>query len=265
MIKKGSTLLPFFFVKFLEIMEIIIKHVTIRSFKEKEINEALLESIIFSGTKASTTGNMQLYSVVVSKDKSQREKLLPLHFNQSVAKNAPVLLTFVADFNRFSRWCEISKAEPGYNNFLSFYTASIDALLVAQNVCIAAENSGLGICYLGTTTYNAQEIIDVLELPRLTFPVTTVAIGYPDETPELTDRIPLNGIIHCEKYLDYSNEVISELYSAKEELESSKNFVEDNNVKSLAQVFTDVRYKKADNEYFSAKMLETIKKQGFYF
>ncbi len=246
-------------------METLNKHVTIRNFKEKQIEESLLNSIIFSGTKASTSGNMQLYSVVISKEKSQREKLLPLHFNQPVAKNAPVLLTFVADFNRFTKWCEINNAEPGYNNFLSFYTATIDALLVAQNVCIAAENSGLGICYLGTTTYNAQEIIDVLELPRLTFPVTTIAIGYPDENPELTDRISLNGIIHSEKYSDYSNEVINELYSRKEELESSKKFVQENGLTSLAQVFTDVRYKKTDNEFFSAKMLDTIKKQGFAF
>ncbi len=246
-------------------METLNRHVTIRKFKEKNIEPSLLKSILYSGTKASTTGNMQLYSIVVSKEKNQREKLLPLHFGQPVAKNAPVLLTFVADFNRFSKWCELSKAEPGYNNFLSFYTASIDALLVAQNVCIAAENNGLGICYLGTTTYNAQDIIDVLELPKLTFPVTTVAIGYPDEFPELTDRIPLNGIIHSEKYTDYSNEVISDLYSAKEALESSKNFVKENDLKSLAQVFTDVRYKKADNEFFSTKMLETIKNQGFVF
>jgi len=246
-------------------MEILNKHVTIRKFKTTDIDNALIESIIFSGTKASTTGNMQLYSIVVSKEKSQREKLLPLHFGQPVAKNAPLLLTFVADFNRFSKWCNINNAKPGYDNFLSFYTASIDALLVAQNICIAAENSGLGICYLGTTTYNAQEIIDVLELPKLTFPVTTVAIGYPDEFPELTDRISLKGIIHSERYTDYSNEVINDLYSAKEELESSKKFVEENGLKTLAQVFTDVRYKKTDNEFFSAKMLETIKRQGFSF
>ncbi|NOR75489.1 MAG: NADPH-dependent oxidoreductase [Draconibacterium sp.] len=246
-------------------METLNKHVTIRNFKESNIENALLESIIYSGSKASTTGNMQLYSVVVSKDETQRHKLAPLHFNQPVVKSAPVLLTFIADFNRFSKWCEISNAEPSYNNFLSFYTASIDALLVAQNVCVAAENNGLGVCYLGTTTYNAKEIIDILELPKLTFPVTTVAIGYPDETPELTDRIPLKGIIHSEKYTDYSDFFLKDLYSAKEGLESSKKFVKDNGVESLAQVFTDFRYKKSDNEFFSAKMLKTIKSQGFAF
>ena len=176
-------------------MEVINRHVTIRKFKEKDITEDLLEKIIYSGTRASTTGNMQVYSVIITKERYMKERLAPLHFNQPVAVKAPVLLTFIADFNRFSKWCEHNKANPGYSNFLSFYTASIDALLVAQNDCIAAESEGLGICYLGTTTYNAKEIIELMNLPQLTFPVTTVALGYPDEEPGLTDRLPLEGII----------------------------------------------------------------------
>jgi len=244
-------------------MELLNKHVTIRNFKTDVISESLLNSVIYSGSRASTTGNMQLYSIVVTKDEKQKGKLLPLHFNQPVAKSAPVLLTFVADFNRFSKWCTINNAEPGYDNFLSFYTATIDALLVAQNVCIAAENNGLGICYLGTTTYNAKEIINVLQLPKLTFPVTTIAMGYPDESPELTDRIPLEGVIHSEVYKEYTEDSLRELYAFKEGLETSKQFVEENKKDSLAQVYTNVRYKKSDNEFFSAKMLETIREQGF--
>ncbi len=244
-------------------MDLLNKHVTIRKFKEKPVGNELLESIIYSGTRASTTGNMQVYSIVVTKDKARREALAPAHFNQPVSLNAPVLLTFVADFNRFSRWCELSKAKPGYSNFISFFTASIDALLVAQNVCVAAENNGLGICYLGTTTYNAGEIIKALKLPKLTFPVTTVALGYPDETPALTDRIPLNGIIHHEYYSDYSDEQIKELYAFKESLESSEQFVKENNKETLAQVFTDVRYKEKDNLFFSEKMINVLAEQGF--
>ena len=244
-------------------MELLNKHVTVRKFKEQAIGDSLLQSIIYSGTRASTTGNMQLYSVVVTQDNEMKEKLLPLHFNQPVAKDAPVLLTFIADFNRFSKWCQLSNAKPGYDNFLSFTTASIDALLAAQNVCIAAENYGLGICYLGTTTYNAKELIDILKLPKLTFPITTVALGYPAETPELTDRIPLEGIIHNEIYSDYTNNRIKELYDFKENLASSKQFVKENNKETLAQVFTDVRYKKSDNEFFSEKMIEVLKDQGF--
>ncbi|MEN8116900.1 MAG: nitroreductase family protein [Bacteroidota bacterium] len=244
-------------------MDLLNNHVTIRKFRDRKIEDSLLESIIYSGTRASTTGNMQLYSVVITQKAEQKNKLLPLHFNQPVAKNAPVLLTFVADFNRFSKWCDNNNATPGYDNFLSFTTAAIDALLVAQNVCTAAENNGLGICYLGTTTYNAKEIIEVLDLPKLTFPITTIAIGYPAEAPELTDRIPLEGIIHHEIYSDYSKSQIDQLYSFKENLESSKQFIKENNKETLAQVFTDIRYKKADNEFFSEKMLKVLQEQGF--
>jgi nitroreductase len=244
-------------------MELINQHVSIRKFKDQSIETSILESVIYSGTKASTTGNMQLYGVIVSETEEEKRRLVPLHFNQGVAKSAPVLLTFVADFNRFSNWCELNNAMPGYGNFLSFFTAATDALLVAQNVCIAAENYGLGICYLGTTTYNAGEIIEVLGLPKLTFPVTTIAIGYPDESPVLTDRIPLAGIIHRGKYEEYSESKISELYAFKENLETSKRFVEENKKETLAQVFTDVRYKKSDNEFFSGKMIEVLKEQGF--
>ncbi len=244
-------------------MELLNKHVTIRKFKEQEVDQKLLESIIYSGTRASTTGNMQLYSVVITRKEELKAQLAPLHFNQPVAKKAPVLLTIVADFNRFSKWCTANDADPGYDNLLSFTTALIDALLFAQNICVAAENAGLGICYLGTTTYNAGEIIEVLNLPKLTFPVTTIALGYPAEHPELADRIPLKGIIHEESYQDYSNDDISDLYRFKEGLESSRKFVAENAKETLAQVFTDVRYKKADNEFFSAKMLEVLKQQGF--
>ncbi|WP_346862901.1 nitroreductase family protein [uncultured Draconibacterium sp.] len=245
-------------------MDLLNKHVSIRKFRQQQIDEDLLKSLLYSGSKASTTGNMQLYSIVITRDEKMKEKLAPLHFNQPIAKQAPVLLTFIADFNRFSKWCKLNNAEPGYNNFLSFTTAVIDAILVAQNVCIAAENKGLGICYLGTTTYNAKGIIDILNLPKLTFPVTTVALGYPDEQPSLTDRIPLEGIIHYERYTDYSEQSINELYAFKENLESSKHFVKENNKESLAQVFTDVRYKKTDNEYFSEQMINTLKEQGFF-
>ena len=244
-------------------MELLNSHISIRKFSERKIQQSLLNSILYSGTRASTTGNMQLYSVIISEKKEDISNLAPLHFNQTVAKTAPVLLTIVADFNRFSKWCQINSAVPGYDNFLSFFTASVDALLFAQNVCVAAENVGLGICYLGTTIYNAREIIRLLDMPKLTFPVTTVAIGYPGETPGITDRIPLGGIIHQGKYNNYSEKKINELYSFKECLESSKKFVFENKKKTLAQVYTDVRYKKSDNDFFSDKMLEVLVEQGF--
>ena len=118
------------------------------------------------GCRASTTGNMQVYSIIITRDEEKKRELAPFHFNQKMITEAPVVLTFCADFNRFNKWCRLRNAEPGYDNFLSFMTAAIDALLVAQTVCIAAESKGLGICYLGTTTYMAHKIIEVSETSK---------------------------------------------------------------------------------------------------
>ncbi len=223
-----------------------------------------MNSILEAGIRASTTGNMQVYSVVVTTDQKVKEELLPLHFNQPMVTEAPAVLTFCADFNRFNKWCRMRKAEPGYDNFLSFMTAAIDALLVAQNVCVAAEDGGLGICYLGTTTYMAEKIIEVLELPAGVVPVTTVTVGYPAEDPALTDRLPLDAVVHRDKYRDYSEEDIETYYRERELLTENLEFVKENKKETLAQVFTDVRYKKEDNELFSRELIKVLQKQGFF-
>ena len=246
-----------------DISNILLGRRTIRKYSSKTVDDKLLYELLMMGCRASTTGNMQVYSIIITRDEKKKEDLAPLHFNQSMITEAPVVLTFCADFNRFSRWCQMRKAEPGYDNFLSFMTGAIDALLVAQTVCIAAESKGLGICYLGTTTYNADKIIDLLKLPKGVVPVTTVTIGWPSEKPDQADRLPLEAVIHKETYSDYSREDLKKYYKAKEERKDSQQFVLENNKETLAQVFTDVRYKKEDNVYFSNILLQVLKDQGF--
>ncbi len=142
-------------------------------------------------------------------------------------------------------------------------TASIDALLAAQNVCIAAEANNLGICYLGTTTYMAQKIIDVLHLPKGVIPVTTVVLGHPEEDPGLTDRLPLDAVVHYEQYKDYTPSDIDRLYNNKEKLQQTIDLLKVNNKETLAQIFTDNRYSKKDNVAFSKALLNVLEKQGF--
>ena len=246
-----------------EFSDILMDRRTIRKYTSEPIDDKLLNELLNMGCRASTTGNMQVYSIIITRDKQNKLDLAPLHFNQKMVTEAPVVLTFCADFNRFKKWCIQRKAEPGYDNFLSFMTAAIDAFLVAQTVCIAAESKGLGICYLGTTTYNAHKIIDVLKLPKGVVPVTTVTLGWPAEKPEQVDRLPLEAIVHSEVYKDYSEKDIEKYYLMKEERDDSKQFVIENKKETLAQLFTDIRYKKADNEYFSGILLQVLKDQGF--
>jgi nitroreductase len=244
-------------------IETILNHRSIRNYTDQQIDDSLLNEILTAGTRASTTGNMQVYSVVVTRDEVNKEKLSPLHFNQPMIKNASVVLTFCADYNRFNKWCKLSKATPGYDNFLSFVTGAIDALLVAQNVCLAAESKGLGICYLGTTIYTADKIIETLNLPKGVVPVTTVTLGYPADTPQKSDRLSLDGVVHHEVYTDYSDEEIKQLYAFKEQIPENIGFIKENGKETLAQVFTDVRYKKQDNITFSKVLLSVLEKQGF--
>lgn len=246
-----------------DIKSLFLNRRTIRKYSPQDIGDELLNDLLKAGCRSSTTGNMQVYSIIVTRDESKKKELSPLHFNQKMVTEAPVILTFCADFNRFSKWCYLSNARPGYDNFLSFMTASIDAVLVAQTICIAAESSGLGICYLGTTTYMAHKIIEVLGLPKGVVPVTTITLGWPAEYPEQVDRLPLEAVIHKEVYSDYNDLDITRLYSEKERREDSQQFIKENNKTTLAQVFTDVRYKKEDNIYFSKTFLQVLKDQGF--
>jgi nitroreductase len=243
--------------------DLFLNRRTIRDYKSDPVPDSLLNDLLEAGCRASTTGNMQVYSIIITRDAEKKKELAPLHFNQRMVREAPVVLTFCADFNRFNLWCRQRKAQPGFDNFLSFITAAIDSLLVAQTVCIAAEAKGLGICYLGTTTYMARGIIDVLKLPKGVVPVTTVTLGWPSKIPDQVDRLPLEAVIHSEIYKDYSNSDINLFFREKEEREDSKQFVKENKKESLAQVFTDKRYKKEDNLYFSKLFLQVLKDQGF--
>jgi nitroreductase len=225
------------------ISDTLLNRRTIRKYSSKPVEDKLLNEILKKGCRASTTGNMQLYSIIITRDADRKKELAPFHFNQKMITEAPVVLTFCADFNRFNKWCTESNADPGYNNFLSFFTAAIDALLVAQTVCIAAEEEGMGICYLGTTTYMAHKIIEFLNIPKGVVPVTTITLGWPDEKPEQVDRLPLEAVIHQETYKDYSKEDIKRYYSEKESRPDSQLFIKENSKTTLAQVFTDVRYK----------------------
>jgi len=241
----------------------ILNHRSIRKYKPDAVSKEILDEILLAGSRASTTGNMQVYSMIVTTNPTIKERLWETHFKQDMVKTAPVHITFCADFNRFTTWCRQRKAEPGYDNYLSFFTGAIDALLASQNVCLEAEAHGLGICYLGTATYNADKIIDILNLPHGVVPVAAIVMGYPEAVPELTERLPMESVVHYETYRDFTPEIINAIYKEREASVQTLELLKTNNTETLAQIFTDKRYTKKDNEYFSEKYLDVIRKQGF--
>lgn len=236
---------------------------SIRKYSDKEISPELLNSLLARAEQTQTMGNLQLYSVIITRNDEMKKRLGAAHFYQPMVEDAPVVLTFCADYNRTTQWCLNRQAQPGYDNFLSFLNAATDALLYCQTFCQLAEEAGLGLCFLGTTIYNAQQIIDILNLPKLVMPVATITIGYPDEAGQVSDRLPLAAITHDEHYHNYTPADIDQYYKEKEALEENRRFVEINKKQTLAQIFTDIRYRGDECRAMSQTLLNALKQQGF--
>ena len=236
---------------------------TVRKYTSRPVGDELLNSLLEKASHTQTMGNLQLYSVIVTRDEAMKERLAPAHFSQPMVTGAPVVLTFCADFRRTTDWALNRQGHPGYDNFLSYQNALTDALLFCQCFCDLAEAEGLGLCFLGTTVYNPQLIIDVLRLPAPTFPVATITLGWPDETPQPSDRLPLEAFVHNETYNPYSSERIDAIYANKESLPENRHFVEVNGKETLAQVFTDIRYTAEANHAMSITLDDAIRRQGF--
>ncbi|MCM1319160.1 MAG: nitroreductase family protein [Muribaculaceae bacterium] len=235
---------------------------TVRNFRDDAPTPELINEILELAMRAPTTGNMQLYSVVLTRDPKRLASLRPAHFNQP-ASMAPLLITVCADVNRFEHWCKVSDATPEFRNLQGLIAAVLDASLLAQQIITIAEMKGLGTCWLGTTTYNAPEIAEALHLPQGVVPVGTISMGWPQEKPEQCERLPLNAWAYEEQYPQFTDEQIKQLYSAKDDFAPNRPFIEANGKQTLAQVFTDVRYPASTSNPFSDKFLTFLRTAGF--
>ena len=252
-------------------LNFIQQHRSIRRYKPDPVPEDTLNEILEAGIRASSSGNMQSYSIIVTRDAALRQRLYEPHMQQRMVTEAPVLLTFCADFNRMRRWLALNNAADGFDNFMSFMVAAIDATLVSQNVALAAEAHGLGICYMGSTLANADQIGAILELPTGVFPVVGFSLGYADESPKLRDRLPLDGLIHHETYQPYSDERIAEIYHDREtkgwqrymSAPRLRKLIEESGVENLAQVYSEVKYSRESHQEFSQTVLSYLHAQGF--
>lgn len=151
-------------------MQTINTRRSIRRYQDKDVDNTLLTRLIKEAERTQTMGNLQLYSVVVTRSEELKAKLAPAHFNQPMVTGAPVVLTFCADYRRTTLWAEQRQATPGYDNPLSFVNAMTDALLFCQTFCNLAEEEGLGCCFLGTTVYQPQSIMTRYSCPNWSSP-----------------------------------------------------------------------------------------------
>ncbi len=186
-------------------LDLIHNHVSVRHYKSDPLPPSIVETIIAAAQCASTSSNLQAYSIVAVVDPTKRIQLSELCGNQAHIREAPVFLTWCADLARLERACLLRGYTQVTDYTENFLIAAVDVSLAAQNAAMAAESLGLGICYIGSIRNNPAQVIELLGLPRLTFPITGMTLGWPEKLPPIKPRLPLKSVLHWEKY-DYSAE-----------------------------------------------------------
>ena len=256
----------------MDLFDVINNHRSIRAYRPDPVPGELLEELLAAGVRASSSGNMQTYSIIVTRDPLLRQALYEPHMEQNMVLDAPVLLTFCADFHRMRRWLAVRDAPDNFDNFMSFMIAAIDATLVSQNVALAAEARGLGICYMGSTLANCHQIGRILKLPPNVIPVVGFSLGWPDEDPAPRDRLPLDGLVHYETYCDYDDPRVAAIYREREikgwqrymTFPELRRKVEESGVQNLAQLYTTVKYTRTSHQGYSRTVLDYLSEQDFF-
>lgn len=254
-----------------EVLKNIQAHKSIRHFKKQEVEEHKLNAILEAATRASSSGNMQAYSIIVTRDPEMKKKMYKAHFSQEMYLEASLFLTFCADFRRMRSWLNINDAPMNFDNPMSFMISAIDAVLAAQTAALAAESLGLGLCYMGTTLASALEIGPILKCPKNVVPVVGFVLGYPDEKPKHRDRLPLESIVHQETYYEQTPEEIELTYKEKAK-EGMKRYlshpelasaIKASKVKNLAQVYTQIKYTRESHLKYSKDLIDYLREQNF--
>lgn len=177
-------------------------HRSIRKFTAEPVAQDTVEELIRAGQAAATSSFIQACTVIQVSQGERRERLAEYANNQAYVKDAPVFLVFCADMHRHEIACAMHDAPMKSGFTEQFLTASVDCALFAQNVVVAAEALGLGICYIGALRNNPAAVSETLKLPHLTYPLFGLCIGHPDQNPEVKPRLPLSVVLKQEEYGD---------------------------------------------------------------
>lgn len=183
-------------------------HRTIREFKDQAIPQADLEKLFDVINMTASSNGMQNSSVIRVTDQKIKDQLAEIGL-QEYMRRAPELLIFIVDLYRNYNIAKEMKNENnimiGFDKFMQGFT---DACLAAQNFVVGAESMGYGANYFGNIHNNTKKVIELLDLPKYTFPVVGVGIGIPNQDPQLKPRMPMelkmfeNGYKKFDSYLD---------------------------------------------------------------
>ncbi len=184
-------------------IDLLLSHRSIRRFEDRPLPDGVLETLIRCGQQASTSSNLQAYTAIHVADPERKKRLAELCADQVQIHESAAFLAFCADLHRDRMCNQMHAAERFDGDYVeALMIATVDVALMMQNVAIAAEAMGLGICMIGAMRNNPKAVGALLGLPAHVVAVAGFCIGYPAQAPEVKPRLPLSAVLQRERYLD---------------------------------------------------------------
>ncbi|AOV06608.1 oxygen-insensitive NADPH nitroreductase [Sporosarcina ureilytica] len=192
-------------------INLLTSHASVRKYKDVKVTKDDLHEIILAGQHAASSNFVQAYSVIHVTDPNKRKQLAELSKNPQQISTAGAVLVLCMDFYRIEKGASLLGKEIDYRQAENLLVATTDVALFAQNMAIAAESKGYGICYIGGVRNAPEEISELLNLPAGVAPMYALTIGVPDEDNEVKPRLPIEAILHENSYDEEKyNELIPE-------------------------------------------------------
>ena len=237
-----------------------LEHRTIREFKDKPIPPEIFLVLMEVARRTATSNGMQQYSIIRVKDQSIKKEIAEVCKQEYVAR-VPELLIFVADEYRNGQIVKEKNCSIHYGGDMDrFFQSYTDACIAAQNVVNAAESMQLGTMYLGSILNDSGKICKILNLPKLTFPVVGLGIGYPNQNPQLKPRFDNKLRIFDNSYTCFEN-YLDELEAYDEEMQG---YYDMRNTNQRVDSFSDqVVAKLTSKNPKRQEILNVIREQGF--
>lgn len=246
-----------------EVIKVINERVSLRSYSEKEITNDHLDILLECAIKAPTAGNQMLYSILLIRDETTKERLSKTCNNQTFIKKAPLIMIFLADHQKWMDYYSYEgTADYAKMNDMKFegpkesdlLLAIEDAMIAAQNVVIAAESLNIGSCYIGNIIEHYEMHKELLNLSDFTFPIGMLTLGYYPNNYKRNYRERFNKkfVVFEERYKQLSKNELKEMFCEKQKTFKENNL---NNAQNFAQSF----YAKKPGAKYSIEMARSVK------
>lgn len=182
-------------------LELLTAHRSIRRFTDEELPEESVRAAVEAGQRASTSSLMQAYCLLRVRDAAARAALVELTGGQPMVAAAAAFFVVCGDTRRHRLACA-QEGRPYDARLEAFLVAVVDASLFAQNVALAFEAQGFGVCYVGGLRNRLPEVDRLLDLPEGVYPLYGLCVGRPAEDPLPKPRLPLDAVLLDGRYPD---------------------------------------------------------------